>query len=430
MKNRRHFFYLFLCIGWISYCLNGISPAQAQNSAFSNENRVYSNDIKTVLCYNRKKEQSLPLYALRSNETLVFGFDDLRGGHRNLTYTVEHCNADWQASALPAIDYLESFSEDIIHKYSYSYNTLQKYTHYELIFPNEKVKPKISGNYILKVYEDGNKNKPLVSQRIYVLDPRFSVAAQVVPSSDVSSRNTQQKVNFTIAHPTPIQNPTQEIRAIVMQNANPLTAISNRQPAFVRPGMLTYDAPGSNEFWGSNEYRKFDIRSFRYKAAHVQNLFSDTLFHAVLFPDVSNTAAKYTHEIDDNGNFFIRNQDGRQQDTDSDYAWVSFSLQAAPPVNGEQVYVMGRFNQYQPDPAWAMRYDPAKKRYLLDAKLKQGVYDYQYIRFDANKKADNTTYEGTFFETENSYQVFVYYRRPGSRWEELAGFAELEKKQR
>jgi len=28
----------------------------------------------------------------------------------------------------------------------------------------------------------------------------------------------------------------------------------------------------------------------------------------------------------------------------------------------------------------------------------------------------------SYYETENDYQILVYFRRPGARWEELVGY--------
>ncbi|RZM19846.1 MAG: DUF5103 domain-containing protein, partial [Pedobacter sp.] len=230
----------------------------------------------------------------------------------------------------------------------------------------------------------------------------------------------------TIAHQVPIQNPYLDLKAIVMQNNNPQTALVNTKPSFIRPGNLVYNELNSNDFPGGNEFRKFDIRSLRYKGENVQEIIKDTTLNVMLFQDISSSNAKYSNLIDENGNFFIRNQEGREDRIDSDYTGVTFTLNAPVPSTNGEVHVIGRFNNFSLNEQSRLTFDPARKRFYGNIFLKQGLYDYKYLWLDKTTgKTDQTIFEGSYFETENTYQVLAYYKKPGSRWEELIGYTSV-----
>lgn len=403
----------------------------AQNDkTFTNENKIYLPHIKTVLCYNSKKEQSIPVIMLNSLETINFSFDDLLGGTKNYWYTIEHCTSDWQTSKISTLDYLTGFDNDRIINYRYSSNTTRKYTHYELTLPNTQVQPKISGNYVLKVYLDGDKNQPVISQRFYVLDNQLAVAAEVTNSMQVADRNSKQKINFSINHAFAIPNPYQDLKAVVMQNFNSNTIIINTKPSFIRPNQLVYNDLNTNDFSGNNEFRKFDTRSLRFKGDNVKDIYRDNgSVNVMLFQDAPRNTGAFADQYDENGNFFVRNTEGRDDKTEAEYMSVLFTLNAPAPSANGSAYVIGRFNNFTLNKENKLLYDAGRKQFYANIIIKQGLYDYEYAWFDNNTKTlESQAFEGSFFQTENSYQIFVYYRRPGARWETLVGYTNLSNK--
>lgn len=400
--------------------------AQSEQT-FSNENKVYLPNIKTVLCYNSTKAQSIPVIQLNSSETITFSFDDLLGGTKNYWYSIDHCTSDWKSSGISTIDYLSGFNDDRIINYRYSSNTTRKYTNYEITFPNSQIQPKIGGNYILKVYLDGNKNQPAISQRFYIVDNQVAISGEITNSIQVADRNAKQKINFTINHTMQIANPYQDLKALVMQNFNSNTIQINTRPSFIRPNQLVYNDINTNDFWGNNEFRKFDTRSLRYKADNVRDIYRDNQsVNVLLFQDIPRNTGAFANQFDENGNFFIKNTDGRDDRTEAEYMGVHFTLNAIPPSQNGDAYVIGRFNNYVLSNENKLIYDESRKQFYGDIMLKQGLYDYEYAWFNKdNSSVETQSFEGSFFQTENTYQIFVYYRRPGARWETLVGYSNL-----
>ncbi|MES2278029.1 MAG: DUF5103 domain-containing protein [Bacteroidota bacterium] len=388
------------------------------------DDKVYRPEIKSVEFYALGKEGSFPIINLRTNEQVMLSFDDLRGDSRSYSYTIEHCDAQWQSSNLSPTEYLQSFTDDRLRDYRYSTGTRQKYVHYELTLPNQSIAPKIAGNYLLKVYDDGDPAHPILTRRLYVVGSKVSIAAEIIASQNTSLRETNQKINFQLDYGSlNVQNPYNDIRTFIMQNARTPTGIMNTKPAYVRGSQLIYNDVSTNDFPGGNEFRHFDTRSLRVNSDRIDRVYRDTANTVMLLTDHLRDKPNYTFQYDNNGKYFIGNQDGRDPRTDADYAHIYFNLAANKTDKDGAAYVVGQFNNYQLSADNKMDFDNTSGRFYTSLFLKQGVYDYAYVWVSAaTHKPDDTLLEGSHFETENDYQLLVYYRPVGARWDELVGY--------
>jgi len=386
------------------------------------DNNTFNPAIKSVEFYNTAKQASFPAINLGTKDQVLLAFDDLRGGNRTYNYTIEHCDENWNSSNISTAEYLTGFTDERIMDYTYSSGTNQKYTHYELKLPNESIAPKISGNYILKVYENGDQSKLILTRKMYVVGAKLSMIADIVPSTN--ARQTNQKVNFQLNPGNlQIQNPNSDLRVFIMQNARSETGQFTSQPTSIRGSQLVYDDINLNDFPGRNEFRHFDTRSLKLNSDRISHIYHDSTYTVVLLGDPVRNAPNYSFLYDNDGSFFILNQDGTDSKRDADYTHVYFSLAANKTPSEGTAYIIGKFNNYKIDDRSKLEFESVKGRYMTDLFLKQGVYDYQYVWVDRKtQKPDDILLEGTYFETENDYQVLVYYRPATARWTELVGY--------
>ena len=92
----------------------------AQNVRFDYTNNTYVDHIKTVIFGPTGYPHFFPLIILGEGQTLTLSFDDLEFDVRNYTYSVIHCDRDWQPSGLAPLEYINGFQEENIPFYDFS----------------------------------------------------------------------------------------------------------------------------------------------------------------------------------------------------------------------------------------------------------------------------------------------------------------------
>lgn len=387
------------------------------------ENAEYSPDIKTVRLCPAGSENGYPILLLGKETQLELSFDDLSANQRDLYYTFEHCTYDWLPSNMAYSFYIEGAQYEIINEFNYSINTLQKYIHYKTLIPSENIRFKLSGNYLLKVYEDNDPSKLLLTRRFFVAENKVGIKAQVVrPAGNL--RDSHQEIDFMVNLGSLSGNLSRhDFKAVVMQNGR-WDKIIQPKPLFANNNELNFDYDdGTISFPAGNEFRSADVRSYRVNALGVRRINQDSALRNIeLKTDKLRMFEQYTLLPDFNGQFVIRNFEGQTPDLDSDYLNVDFSVLSDASFFGQSVYLIGNFNNWRISASSRMKFQPEKGVYTQRLLLKQGLYNYCYVFGPSNSTLfDPAILEGNFFNTENDYQIFIYDRAFGTMHDALVG---------
>jgi hypothetical protein len=193
------------------------------------------------------------------------------------------------------------------------------------------------------------------------------------------------------------------------------------KPRFTRGDELDYRYDENIAFSGGNQFRNFDIKSLVYQTERIGKILYDTANQVFLLPDQPRTYKQYITEADLNGQFFIKNEEYPEKSaTEADYAWVHFFLPFPAVLTSGGFHVMGEMTMWQLTDATKMQFNINRRGYELNLLLKQGYYNYLYVLQESSKPmADESFIEGSHWETENDYGVFVYFRETGSLYEKL-----------
>lgn len=132
----------------------------------------------------------------------------------------------------------------LLDQFQYSFNTLQAYTHYTLKFPNEKMQPKISGNFELIVYKS-SVDQPLFKRRFSVVEENVNLALNISRIADAKNPNINQRVEVqAVAKAGDLTSNVNSMSLTVMQNNNPNMKITNQKPSATMGNQLLFQQLG------------------------------------------------------------------------------------------------------------------------------------------------------------------------------------------
>lgn len=371
--------------------------------------------------FMKGNQGSIPFYRL--GEAITFEFDDLAGNESNYYYRVLPYNYDWTPSSLRLNEYLDGMENQRIQAYENSFNTLQPYSHYRLTIPNASYKITKSGNYILELYDD--QDEVVIRRKFILYEQIVSIGAQVKRTRNLDEIERKQNLEFAIQlGENQYQNPTQNIKVALFQNARWDAYISNIPPQYTLGTELIYKYNKETQFWGSNEYLNFDNSDIKMVNNNIVKTNADAgVYSTYLYTNIARKNKPYTFFPDLNGAFFPRNLFREKPTVEADYSWVYFKLDPLTNDPKKRYYITGMFNNYELTPDNLMEYNSQTKLYEKALLVKQGFTNYNYTTLVNGVIAPSEAVDGNFYQTENHYQILVYYRGTLDQYDRVIGYA-------
>ena len=381
--------------------------------------------ISGVQLFNPQTNDETPV--IKFGEQLILNFDDLNNSSTVYKYTIKHLDRNWQDDGLFFTEFAKGNLNGLIQNYQYSFNTNQRYTHYTLNFPNDKMQPKISGNYELIVFLD-SASKPLFKKRFCVVEDGASVGVSISRFADSKRPDINQRVEVAaVSNQADVLANINSISLNVIQNNNFNMGVFNVKTNSVMGNKILFQQldlvfPGNNEFYYFDN--KIIDQPFDAVASVLNNQEGNhTYLHSVwAYP------LNYQYQPDVNGAFYFRRNDlgiERNADTEGDYSWVYFSVDSEK--IDKELFVLGAFNDFNPSVENKMIYDENTKKYIAKIYLKQGFYNYIIATKDSSGNLNFGEINGSFWQTENLYQAFIYYQAFGKNYDGLVGYGEYRR---
>lgn len=391
--------------------------------ALSAGNRIYSPQIKSLQAVVNQDFLSPAVMRLHTDDILQIAFDELSHDYHRYAYTIERCEADWTPSEeMFESDWLEGFNAIVIDNHEQSVNTIIPYTHYQLQIPNSQCRLKMSGNYRLHIIDDESQ-KELACVEFMVTDQTMSLFMEASTNTDIDHNISHQQLSISLNYNNHIvTNPQEQIRMVVRQNDREDNSRLHVSPSFIQANGLRWQHHQQLIFDAGNEYHKYEVLDPSHPTMGIDYINWDGEQYQV-YPFINEPRPHYIYDEDADGAFYIRNSDNRENDTASEYLWVNYRLKA-PELPFGRIIIQGMWTTEAPE-TYLMSYDETERLYTASILQKQGYYSYQYLWQDQDGHLQTLPSEGNFYQTENRYQAYIYYKGTGERTWRLVSYRQL-----
>lgn len=372
------------------------------------------NEIQSIQLHPEGNPDMPPVIELDAGQKLVLSFDYLGGESRQFKVKVSHRTRQWDQSPLNPSFFLDSFSETQIQESKASFSQRPSYHHVEYNFPNNELRPAVSGNYLIEVYSNEN-GELLFSMPFFVTEDEGSIETRIERLfAQRDDGRPMDQLFSTYQYPDFVEYPQFDLSMFFVQNR----FWGRMQEAgfldTITPGELHGHQERNQAFVGNYEFKYLDLRSFDADGQQILEYQPEvTPARIILRRDIQN--------LDSDPGFFTSssNLGFPLNDRNSEYAQIEFRLEtnASIPLSSD-IYIVGQFNNWMVNELNKMSFNTEEELWEGRAFIKQGEYAYKYILVE-NNRINDLALDHSFLSPRQLYLTLIYFRDPDRHYDRL-----------
>ncbi len=387
---------------------------------------VLDDNIATLQVLPHGEQLRLPVIELNSDDDWVtISFDEFGYEASQFNYRIVHCDANWNASGISSMEFVDGFDNGYVNQYDYSLNTTVNYINYSISLPNDDVRFNVSGNYAVLIARDNDFDNGLVAVACFsVVEPLAVIGCDVSGRAiaELNGRYQQLDIQADVRSVGATQ-PMQDFIMVVRQNGRADSERVFTRPTFVNGHQLQWQNSRDLMFEAGNQYRSIDFSSrYTYGAGIDRIVFDNDMYHVEVEPQQIRKYRQETRPYDAHGDYAVNFQGGDMSNVEADYMWVDWVLPMDKPFWGAEMHLLGALTGNVAGEMSLVEYDFVNKMYRKSLKLKQGGYNYLFALKNSRSGAVSVLEtEGSYYQAVNRYEVYLYYRPFGARYDRLVG---------
>ncbi len=371
--------------------------------------------IKSLQLYRKGSEAGPPVIELGSRQKLVLAFDELSDLSGQFRITFTHYDQNWKNSNIPQDWYLEGINELILGGGDKNRLSQPDYFHYRTEFPNDQVRFKTSGNYMLHV-SDFNSGIRLFSLPFFVTENAGEMDSWVETIYNAGQRfNAIDQPFSEFVYPDFIEFPQFDLSFYFVQNRFWGDMRKSENYDFSENDRSQFHLSREKAFPANYDFIGLNLQNLSVNSRNIIDWQPEkTPPVIVLREDVLNFSSD---PIPGWSSTF----GNPKTSPDARYASVRFRFEDGGQFSADKgVYLVGDFNQWLLSENNRLEYNEDSGYWETSSLIKQGTYTYKYaIKSYGDYGIDDLILSDTVTRQNQEYTGFVYFKDPDYQYQRL-----------